>query len=56
VKAFDVLMTYCDTPVRGLWRDRRLADGSFVEEAAPASSFYHAALAMAELIRVADRL
>jgi D-glycero-D-manno-heptose 1,7-bisphosphate phosphatase len=56
VKAFDVLMTYCDTSVRGLWRDRRLPDGSFVEEAAPASSFYHAALAMAELIRVADRV
>lgn len=25
----------------GLWRDRMLVDGRFVEEAAPASSFYH---------------
>jgi D,D-heptose 1,7-bisphosphate phosphatase len=54
-QAFDVLMTYCDVPVRGLWRDRRLPDGSFVDEAAPASSFYHIALALSELIRVADR-
>jgi D-glycero-D-manno-heptose 1,7-bisphosphate phosphatase len=52
-QAFDVLMTYCDVPVRGLWRDRRLPDGSFIDEAAPASSFYHIALAFSELIRVA---
>jgi len=25
----------------GLWRDKRLPDGGFVDEAAPASSFYH---------------
>jgi histidinol-phosphate phosphatase family protein len=56
IEAFDVLMTYCDLPIRGLWRDRRLAQGGFVEEAAPASSFYHAALAMSELIRVTDVL
>lgn len=55
-QAFDVLMTYCDVPVRGLWRDRRLPDGNFIEEAAPASSFYHIALALSELIRVADRV
>ena len=54
VQAFDVLMTYCDLPVRGLWRDRRNPDGSFVEEAAPASSFYHAMLALTELIRVSE--
>ncbi|MDQ0464641.1 mannose-6-phosphate isomerase [Caulobacter ginsengisoli] len=35
------LMAYLDTPVLGLWRDRRLADGAFVEEPAPASSLYH---------------
>ncbi|KAF0174662.1 MAG: D-glycero-D-manno-heptose 1 7-bisphosphate phosphatase [Caulobacteraceae bacterium] len=51
-QAFDVIMEYCDTPVKGLWRDRRLPNRSFVEEPAPASSFYHAMLAMAELIRV----
>jgi D,D-heptose 1,7-bisphosphate phosphatase len=54
VEAFDVLMTYCDVPVRGLWRDQRLPDGSFIDEAAPASSLYHITLALSELIRVAD--
>jgi mannose-6-phosphate isomerase len=56
IEAFDVLMSYCDVPVRGLWRDRRLANGGFVDEAAPASSFYHIALAMSELIRVAGQV
>jgi mannose-6-phosphate isomerase len=56
VEAFDALMTYCDLPIPGLWRDRRLPDGSFLEEAAPASSFYHIILALSELIRVADML
>lgn len=55
-EAFDALMTYCDLPIPGLWRDRRRADGSFIDEAAPASSFYHIILAMSELIRVADIL
>jgi histidinol-phosphate phosphatase family protein len=55
-QAFDMLMGYCDTPTRGLWRDRRTPDGGFVDEPAPASSFYHIMLAMAELIRVADTL
>lgn len=56
IQAFDVLMRYCDTPVKGLWRDRLNEDGSFIEEAAPASSFYHAMFAMCELIRVDDAL
>jgi len=56
VEAFDALMTYCDLPIPGLWRDRRLPDGSFLEEAAPASSFYHIILALSELIRVAEML
>ena len=52
-QAFDVLMSYCEGLAPGLWRDRRLAEGGFVEEAAPASSFYHAILGLSELIRVA---
>lgn len=32
---------YLDTPVKGLWRDRLQPDDAFIEEAAPASSFYH---------------
>lgn len=33
----------------GLWRDKRLPDGSFVDEAAPASSFYHIMAAFDQL-------
>ena len=49
--AFEVLQAYLDVPVRGLWRDQWLADGSFVEEAAPASSFYHILSALAVLLK-----
>ncbi|PXA83962.1 mannose-6-phosphate isomerase [Caulobacter sp. D4A] len=43
------LLKYFDTPVKGLWRDKLLADGTFVDEAAPASSFYHIVCAILEL-------
>jgi len=56
IQAFDALQLYLDTPTPGLWRDKRNPDGSFVEEAAPASSFYHIMFAFFELIRVADAL
>lgn len=46
------LLTYLRTPIPGLWRDKYLADESFVEEPAPASSFYHIALAILEMDRV----
>ncbi len=42
------LQKYLGTPLRGLWRDKMNPDGSFVEEPAPASSFYHIACAIAE--------
>jgi mannose/cellobiose epimerase-like protein (N-acyl-D-glucosamine 2-epimerase family) len=35
------LATYLKTPVRGLWRDKLGPDGVFVDEPAPATSFYH---------------
>lgn len=35
------LATYLETPRPGTWRDKRGADGLFVEEPAPATSFYH---------------
>ncbi|MDP3175134.1 MAG: AGE family epimerase/isomerase [Phenylobacterium sp.] len=35
------LARYLQTPVQGVWRDKLKADGSFVEEPAPASSLYH---------------
>jgi mannose-6-phosphate isomerase len=46
------LIQYFDTPVRGLWRDKLQADGTFVDEDAPASSFYHIVCAIVELDRV----
>jgi mannose-6-phosphate isomerase len=45
------LIKYFDVPVKGLWRDKLRADGTFVEEAAPASSFYHIVCAILELDR-----
>lgn len=50
-EAFAVIRTYLDVPVKGLWRDQLLADGTFVEEAAPASSFYHLLSAFAVLLK-----
>lgn len=47
--AFDTLMAYFDTPTRGLWRDRMQPDGRFIEQPAPASSFYHIMVALDDL-------
>jgi mannose/cellobiose epimerase-like protein (N-acyl-D-glucosamine 2-epimerase family) len=41
IAAAKALWLYLDTPIAGLWRDKLLADGSWVDEPAPASSFYH---------------
>jgi mannose-1-phosphate guanylyltransferase/mannose-6-phosphate isomerase len=43
------LWRYLDVPVRGLWRDKQRPDGGFIDEPAPASSFYHLICAVAEL-------
>jgi len=43
------LQKYLATDVPGLWRDRMNPDGSFVEEPAPASSFYHIVGAILDL-------
>lgn len=47
--AFDMLWRYLETPIPGLWWDRRTESGALVAEAAPASSFYHIAWALFEL-------
>lgn len=47
------LATYLDTPARGAWRERMRADGAFIEEPSPATSFYHLYLAVRELERTA---
>ncbi len=50
VAAYKGLRLYFNTPVAGNWWDRRNADGTFVQEAAPASSFYHIVCALNELL------
>ena len=50
--AASVIERYLDVTPRGLWRDRLAADGSFIDEAAPASSLYHIVCAIVELDRV----
>ncbi|WP_297507567.1 AGE family epimerase/isomerase [uncultured Caulobacter sp.] len=49
--AAEGLLAYLRTPVSGLWRDKYQPDETFVDEPAPASSFYHIALAIQELDR-----
>jgi mannose-6-phosphate isomerase len=44
------LARYLETPARGAWRDKLRPDGTFVEEPAPATSFYHLLVAILELI------
>jgi len=51
VEAAKGLELYFDVAVPGLWRDVLNPDGSFVEEPAPASSFYHIICAIAEFDR-----
>jgi mannose-6-phosphate isomerase len=43
------LRRYFDTDVPGLWYDRLTVDGKFVQQPAPASSFYHIVCAIGEL-------
>ncbi len=50
------LLVYLDTPTKGLWRDKMREDGSFVEEPAPASSFYHIVCAIDALRATARHL
>ncbi|RAK52649.1 AGE family epimerase/isomerase [Phenylobacterium deserti] len=50
------LARYLDVPTRGAWRDKMRPDGSFVDEPAPASSFYHIMVALQELFDTARRV
>ena len=47
--AASALWRYLQTPLPGLWRDKLMPDGTFVEEPAPASSFYHIICCFASL-------
>lgn len=46
--ACDAFFLFLETPVQGLWYDKRRADGTFIDEPAPASTFYHIACAIYE--------
>jgi mannose/cellobiose epimerase-like protein (N-acyl-D-glucosamine 2-epimerase family) len=48
-QAVAVLRRYLETGVPGLWYDRLTADGQFVQERSPASSFYHIVCAIGAL-------
>lgn len=47
--AADALKRYLATPIPGLWYDRIDPNGDIVEEPAPASTFYHLVVAVAEI-------
>jgi mannose/cellobiose epimerase-like protein (N-acyl-D-glucosamine 2-epimerase family) len=49
VQAAQGLRRYLETDSPGLWYDRLRADGQFVRQSAPASSFYHIVCAIDEL-------
>lgn len=53
LKACAALARYLDVPAAGAWRDVMRPDGGFIEEPAPASSFYHIMCAVLELRRLA---
>ncbi|MCJ8308942.1 MAG: AGE family epimerase/isomerase [Rhizobiaceae bacterium] len=48
--AYSALEKYLDTPVKGLWFDKLLSNGDFEKSVAPASSFYHIACAIDQLL------
>ena len=48
------LKRYVEVTPAGLWRDRLKPDDTFVEEPAPASSFYHIVCALHELLAAAE--
>jgi len=50
-RACAAMVRFLDVPTAGLWHDKMIADGTFVAEAAPASSFYHIACAIDELLQ-----
>ena len=41
LQAANCLKSYLETPALGVWRDKLRSDGTFADESAPATSFYH---------------
>ena len=55
LSAAEGLRLYLATPMLGVWRDKLRADGTFIDEPAPATSFYHILCACTELFRLTGR-
>jgi mannose/cellobiose epimerase-like protein (N-acyl-D-glucosamine 2-epimerase family) len=53
ISAAQSLRRYLATPIAGLWFDRIDVDGRVVNEPAPASTFYHLVVAVAEISALA---
>ena len=53
LEAANAMAAFLDTPVRGVWRERRAAHGGFIAQPSPATSLYHLYLAIRELARFA---
>ena len=48
VHAARAFRLFLETPIKGLWYDKRRPDGTFIDEPAPASTFYHILCAVYE--------
>lgn len=55
IAAAEAMRLYLATPKIGVWRDKLRADGTFIDEPAPATSFYHILCACTEMFRSAGR-
>ena len=49
ISAAETLRRYLATPIPGLWYDRISPQGDVIDEPAPASTFYHLVVAIAEI-------
>jgi len=54
LRAVHGLRRYLQTPLAGAWYDMQMPDGTFVEQPAPASSFYHIVCGLSELLTTVD--
>lgn len=51
LNAASALRLYLETPAPGAWHDKLRADGTFIDEPSPATSFYHVLCACTELFK-----
>jgi mannose-1-phosphate guanylyltransferase/mannose-6-phosphate isomerase len=56
IEAAESVWGYLQAPLPGLWHDKMLENGGFIDEPAPASSFYHIICAIVSLRESAERI